>query len=225
MFSFSPGKFGAFFYPPAKAGLASAPPPTIYTARPGLRLWTADTEGKVSATLMYKGLLNENPPGIRMLGPAAASSVSQATAQFGPLLIYHGQFVVTWDANRLWVLDTSPCAVVGFHGKLGSIMDVCTVGHDVYLLLSGCERFIVRISLIPKLANPLLDISSFLVSMNDKLDSRAGSERDEENEGGAETQEDAPWKVDGPDVTEVEENEVRMHLYRPLSDATSQPVN
>ena len=166
----SPGRFGACFYPPARPNTSSgstASPPVVYTVRPGLRLWTANMEGKVSATLMYKGLLNESPPGIRLIAPTQPATLdlpSNTAGQFGPLSIYHGQFVVTWDTSRLWVLDTSPCALVGFHGNFSGIVDVCTVGHEIYVLQLGGEWFIRRISLVPKLPNPLLDVTTLLVS-------------------------------------------------------------
>ncbi|PFX19161.1 tectonin beta-propeller repeat-containing protein 2-like [Stylophora pistillata] len=163
----SPGRFGALFYPPAKgtADGKSKGSLEIYTSRPGLRLWTADVNGKVSATLMYKGLTNENPPGITTLDPpppCLTKLPKDSQVQFGPLRLYHGQFFVTWDVSRLWVLDTSPCALVGYHGNLGDIVDVSTVGHEIYVLQRGGERLLMKLSLIPKLANPLLDVVALL---------------------------------------------------------------
>lgn len=139
--------------------------PDIYTSRPGLRLWTADINGKVSATLMYKGLTNENPPGITILNPPPPCLTRLPTdyqAQFGPLRLFHGQFFVTWDVSRLWVLDTSPCALVGYHGNMGDIVDVSMSGHEIYILQRGGERLLMKLSLIPKLANPLLDVVALL---------------------------------------------------------------
>lgn len=108
---------------------------------------------------MYKGLTNENPPGITTLDPpppCLTKLPKDYQAQFGPLRLYHGQFFVTWDVSRLWVLDTSPCALVGYHGDLGDIVDVSTVGHEIYVLQRGGQRQLMKLSLIPKLANPLL---------------------------------------------------------------------
>ena len=114
---------------------------------------------------MYKGLTNENPPGITILNPPPPCFTRTPTdyqAQFGPLRLYHGQFFVTWDVSRLWVLDTSPCALVGYHDNLGDIVDVRTAGHEIYVLQRGGERPLIKLTLIPKLTNPLLDVVELL---------------------------------------------------------------
>ena len=165
--SFSPGRFGAMFYPPAR-GISDErlkKQPTVYTSRPGQRLWMADTNGKVLSTLMYKGLTNENPPGIMILNPPPPTLTKlppDYQPQFGPLRLLHGQFFVTWDTSRLWVLDPSPCALVGYHGNLGDIVDVSTAGHEIYVLQRGGERRLMKLSLIPRLANPLVDVVALM---------------------------------------------------------------
>lgn len=114
---------------------------------------------------MYKGLTNENPPGITILNPPPPCFTRLPTdyqAQFGPLRLYHGQFFVTWDVSRLWVLDTSPCALVGYHDNLGDIVDISTAGHEIFVLQRGGERLLMKLTLIPKLANPLLDVLELL---------------------------------------------------------------
>ena len=116
------GDFGACFYPPARQTEGSDDQITAYVARPGLRLWTANIDCSVSSTLMYKGLVTENPPAIRTLslptGHINETSTSNQVPQFTKLLIFHGQFIVTWDSLRLWVLDTSPCSVLGYLDNL-----------------------------------------------------------------------------------------------------------
>ena len=64
--------------------------------------------------------------------------------------------------SQLWVLDTSPCALVGYHGNLGDIVDVSTAGHEIYVLQRGGDRLLMKLSLIPKLANPLVDVVALL---------------------------------------------------------------
>ena len=154
--------FGACFYPPARQAEDTGDLQVMaFVARPGLRLWTASIDGTVSATLMYKGLVNENPPEIKALCPVTDSfgkAAGNQLPQFGRLLVYHGQFIVTWDKLRLWVLDTSPCSVVGYLDTHGPIVDVCTVGHEIFILRQSFERMVVRFSLIPKIPNPLIKI-------------------------------------------------------------------
>ncbi|XP_032232870.2 tectonin beta-propeller repeat-containing protein 2-like [Nematostella vectensis] len=163
----SPGRFGACFYPPAKLlEDPDSPTLTIYAARPGLRLWTANLEGNVSATLMYKGLMSENPPGIQTLIHTpfpAQSKTTSASMQFGPLQIFHGQFILTWDKQRMCLLDTSPCAVACYHSQFqGDILDVCAVGHEIFVLQQSGSRLIRKFSLIPKLPNPLVKVDQIL---------------------------------------------------------------
>ena len=56
------------------------------------------------------------------------------------------------------MLDTSPCALVGYHASLGDVVDVSTSGHEIYVLQRGGDRILMKLSLVSKLSNPLLDV-------------------------------------------------------------------
>lgn len=130
--------------------------------------------------------MNGNPPGIHTLSPLPSPSLADATRiepvsaappQFGRFEIFHGQFVVTWDCHRLWVLDTSPCALVCYHHCYhGNIMDVSTSGHEIYVLQQKGPRLITKVSLIPRIPNPLLQVSKLLQSSRQMDSSLVGND-------------------------------------------------
>ena len=138
VFSCRSGGFGSCFIPDT----LREPTKKLYAARPGLRVWTADESGKVSSTSVFKSLLADKPPVIRTL--SGNDTKFNSSGQFGKLLTFYNQYVITWDANRIWVLDLDLGNVIGCHSNLGKIRDVAVCGHEVFVLVNQRERFLRR---------------------------------------------------------------------------------
>ena len=67
-----------------------------------------------------------------------------SSGQFGQLLIFYNQYVITWDTNHIWVLDLDIGNVIGCHSNLGKIRDVAVCGHEIFVLVNQRERFLRR---------------------------------------------------------------------------------
>ena len=135
------GGFGGCFIP----DILSEPTKKVYAARPGLRIWTADENGKVSSTSVFKSLLSDKPPIIQTL--IGNDNKFNSNGQFGQLLIFHNEYVITWDTNHVWVLDLDLGNIVGCHSNLGKVRDVAVCGHEVFILVNQRERFLRRLIL------------------------------------------------------------------------------
>ena len=122
------------------------PTKKLYAARPGLRIWTADGNGKVSSTSVFKTLLAEKPPVIRTL--TGNDGKMNSSGQFGQLLAFYNQYIVTWDQSHIWVLDLDVGSVIGCHSNLGKIRDVAVCGHEIYVLGNQRERFLRRFTVV-----------------------------------------------------------------------------
>ena len=67
--------------------------------------------------------------------------------QFGQLLLFYNQYVITWDINHIWVLDLDAGKVIGCHSNLGKIREVAVCGHEIFVLVNQRERFLRRLIL------------------------------------------------------------------------------
>ncbi|XP_028395914.1 tectonin beta-propeller repeat-containing protein 2-like isoform X2 [Dendronephthya gigantea] len=132
------GRFGGCFLPEN----IQEPTKKLYAARPGLRIWTAGSDGKVSSTSVFKSLLSEKPPVISTL--IENDNKFSSNGQFGKLLVFYNQYVLSWDPSHIWVLDLDIGKVMGCHSNLGKIRDVSVSGHEVFVLLNQRERFLRR---------------------------------------------------------------------------------
>ena len=168
------GNFGACFFPPAQ------PQPTddivdIYAARPGLRLWKATMDGKVLTTMIFKDSVNKGEPIIETLElpPYTQLPHQSEQKQFGTLIPFDNQFLVSWQGSSVWVLDPGTGYIIGCHSNLGYVTDVSVCNNELYVLSKGDQNFVRKIvfeTTIPCIVVEELDL-------NEPLD-----EDDEENE-------------------------------------------
>lgn len=73
--------------------------------------------------------------------------------------MFHGEYVVTWDSNHIWVLDIEQGVVIGCHSNLGKICSVSVCGHEIFVLLYQTECFLIRLVLTTErvVESPCLD--------------------------------------------------------------------
>ena len=95
-----PGQFGACFIPE----LCKPDDVKLYAARPGCRLWLADTQGTVKSTHIFKDPLSHEVPEIPLLA-AGKLQLQQEGFQFGKLLWMHNRSLISWSSSALVVLD------------------------------------------------------------------------------------------------------------------------
>ena len=144
----SPGAFGTVFLP----GSPQISDARLFTARPGLRLWKADSSGTVEATLMFRDQLTQSSDSATLLHDLTlenSPSTRNEDRQFGQLLLYGVSCLVTYHGTCLYVLDYVQNAVVCYHGNVGPIRDVAVCNDEVYILRSFIYRPLIRLSQQP----------------------------------------------------------------------------
>ena len=132
----------------------------MYAARPGLRIWKANHDGKVLATMIFKESVNAGEPVIETvdLSPQLGSPVPGEQKQFGPLLAYCDKFLVTYQKSSVWVLDPETGYVIGCHSNLGRIIDINVSNNELFVLTSGDDHFIRKISFETRVMSPCIEV-------------------------------------------------------------------
>jgi len=142
------GAFGATFIP----GSVVPTDATLFASRPGLRLWKADANGTVAATLMFREQLShfsENATLLRDSILERCASTRCEDRQFGRLLVYGASCMLTYEGTCLYLLDYVQNAVVCHHGNVGPIVDVAVCEDEVYILRKFTHRPLIRLSQKP----------------------------------------------------------------------------
>lgn len=99
----------------------------IFTARPQLRLWSANLTGKVLATMIFTDYFDSESE--YALTPMAISTTQTATpteANFGKVLPF-GRYLISWDERSLFLIDVETDNVE----MLGWMVEPQVI-HDVY---------------------------------------------------------------------------------------------
>lgn len=141
---FSFGNFGACFAP----GLCRPEDAELYAARPGLRLWRATMHGVVTATYIFKDLLNEKTPVIPLLPDTKCESrpIRIEEKNFGLLHVFNGDKLVTWQDSSLFVLNPADGTILGWHGNLGNVQEVAVSNDEIFVLRSTPGSLIFRLA-------------------------------------------------------------------------------
>ena len=140
------GEFGGVFIP----AMCKPEDAQLYCTRPGFRLWKSAIDGTVNNTFMFKELLSQAHNEIPV-GAFVVTSIEKAApaSQFGPLLLFHGQYLVTWNQSCLYVLDPERTCVVGTQKHVGQIKSVISTGDEIFILRRNTNRDLIRISTKP----------------------------------------------------------------------------
>ena len=140
------GEFGAIFIP----AMCKPEDAQLYCARPGFRLWKASINGTVNNTFMFKDLLYQ-PHFEVPVGAFVVTSLEKGVpaSQFGPLLLFHGSYLVTWNQSCLYVLDPESTSIIGTQKHIGKIKSVVTTGNEIFVLRRNTNRDLIRIATEP----------------------------------------------------------------------------
>ncbi|XP_076314222.1 tectonin beta-propeller repeat-containing protein 2 isoform X2 [Tachypleus tridentatus] len=141
----SQGKFGACLSPlfPQKGHAV------VFASRPGLRLWKANLEGMVIETIILKDVILKPFPQIQLLGVWNDLPHEKLTEfQFGPVVVFDQKFLLTWNTNALYVIDTITKSIVAGKQSFVSIKDVATFNDEIFVLQG--TRHLMRIATKPE---------------------------------------------------------------------------
>ncbi|KAK3921074.1 WD repeat-containing protein [Frankliniella fusca] len=138
------GKMGAtFFHNPDNPRF-----PVVYCSRPGLRLWTANKDGVVQKTLMFKDSVLGQQYLIPLLNPTKSRGRrSNGELQLGPLLMFRDSLLVTYTSDALLILDPNSISVVGALYDVQKISALCVSKSEIFILEG--ERHLMRIGFCP----------------------------------------------------------------------------
>ena len=142
---YSLGRFGACFLP----GVCQAKDAVLYAARPGLRLWKANTQGVVEATYILKPTLSQAVSKDVLLLPDSVGHLSDSASSdphLGPLHMYQETLIFTYHGTWCFLIDPGLGTIVAHHQDVGTIVDVAVNGEEVFLLRKGQDRLIIRLA-------------------------------------------------------------------------------
>ncbi|KAJ4442236.1 hypothetical protein ANN_12102 [Periplaneta americana] len=138
----------------------------VYASRPGLRVWLADKNGVVQQTLIYKDALMSEHTHTPLINPAPYHvKQSHGDHQFGPLLVFRENLLVTYSSDIVYVLNPATITVVATVADLRKVQDVA-VNKDEIFILEG-ERSLIRVAYTPETTATL--VQGCLLSKNLKV--------------------------------------------------------
>lgn len=144
----SNGKYGACFIP----GLCKQSDLTLFTARPGLRLWKADAHGSVQSTFILKDVLARGLESFELYPRVETTNQAKYTMSEKHLglvsCFLHDGWVLSWDEYSIYLLDTINQAVIGGLESAGDIVSVSCINNEIFFLKG--DREIIRISDMPE---------------------------------------------------------------------------
>jgi len=158
------GAFGALFL----HGSLPISDATLFTSRPGLRLWKGHVSGSVKATLMFRDQLTHFSDSVTLLHDSvleSSTSTKNEDRQFGRLLIYSTSCLLTYHGTCFYLLDYSQNSAVCYHGNVGPIMDVAICRDEVYILRKFLHRPLIRLSQQPVFDN-ISAIKGMVITVN-----------------------------------------------------------
>ncbi|XP_047105472.1 uncharacterized protein LOC124774869 [Schistocerca piceifrons] len=121
----------------------------IYASRPGLRIWLADRNGVVQQTLIYKDALSDHHPEVPLINPLPERlRTVRGDPQFGPVRQFHGNLLVTYSPDSIYILDPSNISVVGTVSGLRGVLDVSVSRDEIFVLEGG--RSLIRLAYGPE---------------------------------------------------------------------------
>lgn len=188
------------FPPPSSLALSLSPfpPPPLFL--------------KVLSTARFKDVFNSPLPPMTLFGNIATTTIPSDVWQFGRLISWSNDCIVCYHGNTVWVLDPFTLVVKGVMSLGQKILDVIASGNDLYLLLIGHQRPIVKLSLPVPVVKALL-VSVGGAATKDDVDAVESKSKDtteggEESKGGpvgGSDKERANEKRDGEPVSAIED--------------------
>lgn len=119
----------------------------LFASRPGYRVWKASINGSVLNTFMFKELLASDHPSIELLDFEITEIIPvQNGNHFGPIKLFRGEELVTWNEKCLFVINPENLKVLGSQKNIGFIKSVAVTETEIFVLRNGTDRHLVRIA-------------------------------------------------------------------------------
>lgn len=127
---YSLGNFGACFYDVPREPQHTC----IYASRPSLRLWKANVEGKVLETFIFKDDALLPSCNISSGLNSSTSLSSKLEPQFGIVLKFMEDFLVSWNDSQLYVITVEDPTIFLKYGDFSNISSVAVCKDEIFLL-------------------------------------------------------------------------------------------
>uniref|UniRef100_A0A8C5B7L2 Hermansky-Pudlak syndrome 5 protein homolog n=1 Tax=Gadus morhua TaxID=8049 RepID=A0A8C5B7L2_GADMO len=113
------GEYGACFFPQSRSP-AGGPPPLLYCARPGSRIWESSFSGEVLSTHQFKQLLE--------LIPRSSQSIA-----FSKLLYLGDQHLLTWTDSAIYIFRPQSGQVL-LWSEIKDVVDIAVHRSELFCL-------------------------------------------------------------------------------------------
>lgn len=121
------GLFGCVWSPSATCSDA-----VLYTSRPGLRFWSATSEGNVLLTHIIKELPEKAKA--LLLNPSFEKPKEGEKFSFGLLYMLDESHIVSCNPHWLFVIDVKSSKVLTFTGQFRHITGIAASGQEIFVL-------------------------------------------------------------------------------------------
>ncbi|CAD5119039.1 DgyrCDS7688 [Dimorphilus gyrociliatus] len=137
--------FGACFF----SSVEDPKNPKIFSSRPGMRIWKANITGKVEQTILFKDAIKEAkfPKIPLILNSQQQVKDEHETIQFGKVLKFQENFLITWFNSHLFVMTIGGTIVNSLENI--PIRDVCVYDSEIFIILKFSKIDIIRVAVKP----------------------------------------------------------------------------
>nr|XP_055048605.1 Hermansky-Pudlak syndrome 5 protein [Misgurnus anguillicaudatus]XP_055048606.1 Hermansky-Pudlak syndrome 5 protein [Misgurnus anguillicaudatus] len=129
------GEFGVCFFMHGQRGQVGAPPPLLYCARPGSRVWEASFSGEVLSTHQFKQLLACPPlPLISYKNEPHFNPVQAPQSLAFPKLLQFGdQHLLTWTDSAIYIFAPHSGQVL-LWTEVKDVMEIAVFRNELFCL-------------------------------------------------------------------------------------------
>lgn len=121
--------------------------PKIFSSRPGMRIWKSNINGKVEQTILFKDAIKESKYQKIPLIHKLKSRNNNEIIQFGRVLKFLENYILTWTNSHFFVLSTDGVVVSSLENI--TIRDICINESEIFILQELDNIDIIRLSLMP----------------------------------------------------------------------------
>ena len=111
--------------------------------------------------MIFKDSISKGEPAISTLNLPSFLDTDGPQSEpkhFGPLAVFAGDFLLSWQGSCIWVLDPNLGVVVGCHSNFGSIVDVATCSNEMFVLSKSEGQYIRRIVFENRSQSPIFEV-------------------------------------------------------------------
>ena len=111
--------------------------------------------------MIFKESISKGEPEISTLNlPSSlrANEVQTEPRQFGPLIVFATDFLLSWQGSCIWVLEPSLGVIAGCHSNFGSIVGVATCNNELFVLSRSEEQCVRRIVFENRSQSPIIEV-------------------------------------------------------------------